>query len=389
MGNKKKWHFLTGYVIIQIEGVYPERLVSLLEAAGVLLWDLRRLDERTLVCALPARDFRRLPRLRRRCRCRVHILSKGGGLYRLRGLWRRRVLILGMAATLLLALWASHRVWVVDIRDCRRMDEAVLRQALYEQGIRPGRDLRKLPLSDLADFVAAQYEELAFLELHVDGVFLRVRAKEALVEGERLDQSRPCDVVSTREGIVTKVNAYGGRAQVRVGDKVKRGQLLIAGHVTARDGSMTYTTHAYGEVLAAVLYRAEAEAPQTAVEWAETGEVAPYAALYLGKWKLLERRCPFEDAHLTADEAALSLGPWPIRVCRGTYREKVKRERPLTAAEQKEAALFEAERMALLQVPRSAKILMIDRYTVERNGKLYGVCAVTTEENIGYTKEIT
>ena len=45
--------------------------------------------------------------------------------------------------------------------------------------------------------------------------------------------------------------------------------------------------------------------------------------------------------------------------------------------------------MALLQVPRQAKIIMIDRYTVDRDGRLYGVYKLTTEENIGYTKEIT
>ena len=268
------------------------------------------------------------------------------------------------------------------------MDQAVLLEALREQGVCIGRNLRKLPLSDIADFVAARYEELAFLELHVDGVFLRIRAREALSEGERLDQTAPCDLISTRDGIVTKVSAYGGRAQVKVGDKVKRGQLLISGHVTARDGSMTYTTHAYGEVLAAVLYKAQVEAPATQVEWAETGNVAAYAALYVGPWQLMERACPFEDGVLAEEEEILTLGPWPLRVCRGTWRERVKAERPLTRLERKEAALFEAERMALLQVPPSAKIIMIDRYTLEKNGKLYGVCAVTTEENIGYTKEI-
>ena len=389
MANKKKWLFPKGYVIIQIEGVYPERTATLLEAAGVPLWDLYRPDGRTLVCTLPAGDFRRLHGLDRRRRGRIRILKKGGGRFRLRRLWRKRILLLGMGVTLLAALWASRRVWFVDIRDCERMDEAVLRQALSEQGIRPGRDLRRLPLSDIADYVAAQYEELAFVELHVDGVFLRVRAREALAEGERLDLTEPCDVVSTRDGIVTKVTAYGGRAQVRAGQKVKKGQLLIAGRVTARDGSMTYTTHAYGEVLAAVLYRAQVEAPKTAVEWAETGEEAPYAALYAGSLLLLERDCPFEDAELSAAERSLSLTPWPIRVYYGTWREKEKRERPLSGAERKEAALFEAERMALLQVPRTAKIIMIDRYTVEKNGTLYGVCTVTTEENIGYTKEIT
>ncbi len=388
MGNKKEWQFLRGYVIIQIEGVYPERLASLLETEGVSLWDIHR-SRRTLICTLSAQDFRRLHRLNHRCRCRVRILKKGGGRFQLRRMGRHRVLLLGMAVTLLLAFWASRRVWFVDVQGCARMDEAVLRQALWEQGLRPSRDLRKLPLADIADFVAAQYEEMAFLELHVDGIFLRVRVREALAEGERLDLSRPCDVISTREGVVTKVNAYGGRAQVKVGDKVKKGQLLIAGSVTARDGSMTYTTHAYGEVLAAVLYRAQVEAPKTAVTWAETERAAPYTALYWGRWKLAERGCPFEDADLTVEARSLSLDPWPVRICRGTYWERIKQERFLTGAERKEAALFEAERMALLQVPHSAKIIMIDRYTVEKNGQLYGVCTVTTEENIGYTKELT
>ena len=389
MRHKKEWHFCGGYVILQIEGVYPERLVSLLEAEGVPLWDLHRPRPGTLVCTLPAHDFRRLHELNRRCRCRIHIQRKGGGRYRLRPLWRQRVLILGMAATLLLAWWCSHRVWFVEVQGCERMDEGVLLEALREQGVCTGRDLRTLPLSDIADVVAARYEELAFVELHVDGVFLRIRAREALMEGERLDLTKPCDLISTREGVVTKVSAYGGRAQVKVGDKVKRGQLLISGHVTARDGSMTYATHAYGEVLAAVLYKAQVEAPRTQVEWAETGQEAAYGALYVGPWKVLEGACPYPDGTLTGEVREISLSPWPLRICRGTWREKVKRERSLTTGERKEAALFEAERMALLQVPKTAKIIMIDRYTVEKNGKLYGVCTVTTEENIGYTKEIT
>ena len=178
MGNKKKWQFCNGYVIIQIEGVYPERLATLLKGAGVPLWDLHRLETGGLVCTLPARDFRRLRQLNRRCRCRVHIRKKGGAPFRLKALWRRRVLILGMALTLLAVTWCSHRIWFVEVQGCRRMDQGVLLEALREQGICPGRDVRKLPLSDLADLVAARYEELAFVELHVDGIFLRVRARE-------------------------------------------------------------------------------------------------------------------------------------------------------------------------------------------------------------------
>ncbi len=381
------WHFSKEYVIIQIEGVYPERLTALLQGEGVPLWDIHRPRPGTLVCSLPARDFRRLHRLNSRCRCRIRIRGKGGGRFALAPLWKRSVLILGLSATLLLAWWASRRVWFLDIRDCRRMDGEVLRLALYEQGLRPGRNLSCLPLAAIGDYVAAQYEELAFLELHVDGVILRVRAKEALAEGERLDLSVPCDVIAAKAGMITRITAYGGRAQAKVGDRVKAGQLLIAGHVTARDGSLTYPTHAYGEVQAAIVYTSTVPAPTVAVEWTETENEAPYAALQWRDRTLLERRCPFLESSLTVETTTV-LGPWPIRVCRGTYRERVRRERPLTEAEQKEGALFEAERMALLQVPRTAQILMIDRHIVEKQGRLYGVCTVTAEENIGITKEI-
>ena len=381
------WRFSKEYVIIQIEGVYPERLTSLLQGEGVPLRDVYRPQPGTLVCTLPARDFHRLHRLNRRCRCQIRIRKKGGGRYSLRPLWRRRVLVLGMFFTLLIIWWASRRVWFLDVRDCQPMDAEVLRMALYEQGLRPGRKLSNLPLSAIGDYVAAQYEEIAFLELHVDGIFLRVRTKGALAQGEKLDLSVPCDLVSAKTGVVTGLTAYGGRAQVKVGDRVQKGQLLIAGRVTARDGSMSYQTHAYGEVLAAVLYTSAVPAPKTTVEWAVTGKVAPYAALVWKGKTLWARRCPFADGEWTV-ETTVSLSPWPLSVCRGTWREKVKQERPLSEAERKEAALFEAERMALLQVPRQAKIIMIDRHTERKQGELYGVCTVTAEENIGRTKEI-
>ena len=76
---KFMWRFSKEYVIIQIEGVYPERLTSLLQGEGVPLWDVYRPQPRTLVCTLPARVFPRLHRLNRRCRCQIRIRKKGGG----------------------------------------------------------------------------------------------------------------------------------------------------------------------------------------------------------------------------------------------------------------------------------------------------------------------
>ena len=94
------WHFLLGYVILQIEGVYPERLLGLLRQQGVALWDVYR-DGESLTCSLLSRDFRRLHALNRRCRCRIHIKGKRGGVFLVRRLLKRWVLLIGMCLTLL------------------------------------------------------------------------------------------------------------------------------------------------------------------------------------------------------------------------------------------------------------------------------------------------
>lgn len=381
------WHFLLGYVILQIEGVYPERLLGLLRQQGVALWDVYR-DGESLTCSLLSRDFRRLHALNRRCRCRIHIKGKRGGVFLVRRLLKRWVLLVGMCLTLLVFCWASRRIWLLDIEGCRQMDGAVLRQALYDQGLFPGARADRLYLMDIGSDIAARYEELSFVSLHVDGIVLRVKVRETLQPPDApRDLSFPCHVIAAKAGVITAITALRGQAKVQVGDKVQPGQVLISGEVTAYDGSTSYRTHAYGQVQAAVVYQAQVMAPKTQTDWAYSNEEAPFGAICWRDKTLVQTRSPFWE-HEQVIESIVPLSPWPLCIQRGVYREKIQQQRPLSVQEQQQAAMEQAQLQALLQVPRQAKILMLNPYTLEKNGELWGVCTVTAEENIGITKEI-
>ena len=384
------WHFIQGYVIIQIEGLYPERLLNGLRSKGVPLWGIERTGPHTLKLSMPAAAFRLLAPLNRRCKCRIRILSKRGLRYAFRALLKRRLLLFGTLLLLLLPFFFCKRVLFISVTGCEKMDEAVLLERLDSMGVGFMKKAGEQVLSDVGSYAAAQYDEIAFLGLHVNGVFLRVDVVESVEDQGREDLSFPCEVVAVKDGIVTGVTVFRGRGLVKMGDLVEDGQVLISGEVTARDDSMTYLTHAYGVVTAAVVYHTEVRAPEVSSVLTESGVTAAYCKVEAAGRTLFETKAPFAEASLT-EEPALQLSSLllPVSLIRGTYRELIRQEQALTKEEQKAEALFLAERDALLQVPRDAAIIMINLYAVEKDGAVYGICTITTEENIGLQREIT
>lgn len=383
------WHFVKGYVILIVEGVYPERFLNLLRSAAIPLWGVRRREDGSLELRLYRRDVKKLPALRRKCRCRVHILKKGGLPSWLKSLKKRWVLLWGTLLFLILLGFASRRIWFVEVSGCQNMDQEVLLTTLLKEGVGRGKNIRGLVLSDIGRRVEALYDEIAFLGLEREGVCLKITVWEARGEGASLDYSIPCDVVAEKSGVITRLTVYRGEARVKVGDRVERGDILISGTVTAWDESMTYTTHAMGEIYMARVYEGEAQAPLYQSEERETGAEAPYSALLLGERILWEKKSPYARSLLYEGERVRLWNLFcPITLIRGVYGETEEVQSPLNEEERRSQAGALAQQRALLQVPRTASILMIHSYTCRREGVLMGFCTVTAEEKTGIQREI-
>ena len=383
------WHFFRGYVILRLEGVYLERFLNGLRQAHIPVWGIRRREDRALELRIYRRDLVRLLPLRRRCRCRLNVEKRCGLPAWWHILGARRWMFFAAAVLLALVCFCSGRVWYIEVEGCRNMDREVLLQTLADHGIGIGRPVKKLPLSDIGRRVGALYDEIAFLGLQCDGVFLKVTVREAEGEKDHLEYNVPCDIVAEKSGIVTRLTVYRGTALVKTGERVEAGQVLISGTVVARDDSLSYRTHAMGDIYIARAYYGEARAPQARVEERETGCTAPYAAVLWKEKLLVERESPFTRSLL---EQQTDRGRWklfaPVEFLQGEYRELEETQIPLEPWEQEEQALALAQQQALLQVPRTAGILMLSSHVARKEGILWGICTVTAEERIGIQREM-
>ena len=265
------WHFLNGYVIIQIEGFCAARFLKRITEAGIRVSDVRKTGEAVIRLTIPAKRFFALRKLRRGLPLRIRIIGRGGFPFYMKKLRRRPVLWIGTCLLFSGILFLSNRVWIIRISETERVDPQEITDLLSEHGIYPGARLEGPILITAANDLSAQIHDAAWIGLDREGVLLTVNVVESLPESTKRGNRVPSDIVAEKDGVVTQLHVMRGQARVKVGDRVKAGDVLISGTVYYKDSS--YETAADGTVYAAVEYQAETALSDRITESYETEAV--------------------------------------------------------------------------------------------------------------------
>lgn len=100
-------------------------------------------------------------------------------------------------------------------------------------------------LKSLEKAIYSKNQDISFVSIEKKGRILTVEARKAIQKTQPIDVKKG-SIVSTVSGEVVAVNVYSGTAVVKVGDKVKKGSLLIDGYYEWNEQKVK--TYALGEV---------------------------------------------------------------------------------------------------------------------------------------------
>ena len=381
------WYFLNGYVIIQIKGLCIARFLKKITDAGIRVSDVRKTDEATVLCRIPARRFHDLKRLKSRLPLRIRILKRGGLPFQLLKLRRRPVLWIGTILLFSGILILSTRIWFIRIDETKLVDPDEVTALLSERGIRPGAYLEGPILITAANDLSAQIRDAAWIGLDREGVMLKVNIVESLPESVKRTDRMPSDIIAEKDGVVTSVEVMRGQARVKTGDRVKAGDVLISGTINYKDN--TVETAADGRVYAAADYRTEAELIDHVTEAYETDLIESVRIIRFWDREIIRTTPAFEHYRLTDPKSVVSNGLLPVSIETLTAREIAFRERMLTDEEAEQEALIRARTQAYALVPRDAAIIHTYGTIRTQDGKRYAAVIVTAEELIGKTEDKT
>jgi len=379
------WHFLKGYVIIRAEGLCSARFLKRITNAGIPVADVRKEGDAAILFRMPAKRFYDLRKLRKGLPLRIRIVRRGGLPFRLEKLYKRPVLWIGTCLLFAGIAFLSTRIWFIRIVETKRVDPEEITELLAERGIYPGAYLEGPILITAANDLSAQIHDAAWIGLDREGVLLTVNVVESLPESLQRADRIPSDITAEKDGVITSIQVMRGQANVKIGDSVRKGSVLISGEVVYKDRYIDMA--ADGVVYAAVQYRVETELPERITEAYETEAAETVRILRVWNYEILRTEPQFEHYRMIGPGAIRSNGLLPVSIETQEAREIAFRERTLSQEEAEEYALASAREQAFAMVPHDASI--INTYGTIRtvNGKHVAVVIVTAEEIIGKTEE--
>ena len=380
------WHFLFGYVILQIEGLSITAFLRRIAENGIEIRDAQRdRDANAIRCTIDLKHARKLHRIRSGLPVRIRIIKRGGFPFLVRKAWKRPVLMIGFALMLITLFIASTRIWFIRIEGTERVDPASVHEMMKDYGLQVGARPKGAILIEAANDMSVRIRDAAWIGFDREGVTLKVKVVEAIPESEKHNTGKAGDIVADKDGVITELTVLRGQAKVAIGDRVKVGDILISGTVQWKDAS--YQTEAEGLIKAAVHYESSCVCPSVMTEAVQRDESETVRSFCIGPYSLMETKPSFEQYRLTEERTIRISDRFPICCVERTAQKIELIDRHLSEDESQQAALINAREEAMQSIPKNAMILNQYGSIQTIDGITKAVVIITAEETIGRTEE--
>jgi similar to stage IV sporulation protein len=276
-----------GMLTIRVRGAELERFLNICSEHRILLYRIRRTQLDELQAELSLRDFYRLSRVRKRSRCRVHILRRRGFPFFWKRIRHRHGLWIGLVLMGWLCWELSSRIWMIDLQLGQGVDSQIIMQELKQLHIDVGTRSTTIDAKDVKRHMMITLDELKYFSVNVEGNVLTVQAAAAKPPPEDETRQGIHDVVASKDGVIRKISVGRGTQLCKTGDAVVRGQMLVDALVE-KQGELDEDrlTDANAQVWADVRYYVTRKLPLEASRKTEMGRKKHRYALCFGKTRI-------------------------------------------------------------------------------------------------------
>lgn len=251
-------------------GGRSEKLITLCGRQGIPLYNIRPTED-GFTARLPARRYREVSRLARRCGTRLRVRKRRGVLFRLRAYRGRWGLVLAPLVFAAAVHLLGQSVWSIRYDGLDAAARSRVEQVLYSMDICEGAVLTQEKLRLAEKQLMDGDEAFGWVSLNFEKRRLVVEASPAL-QKPAIESNDPVDLVAAADGILLEVNAQEGFAVKSVGQTVAAGDVLVSAY-KPDPYEQPVESHAKGLVVAAVKKTYQCVQPSTYEVQALTGDV--------------------------------------------------------------------------------------------------------------------
>ncbi|HIZ16877.1 MAG TPA: sporulation protein YqfD [Firmicutes bacterium] len=311
--------FLLGYAKFEATGVFCERFINLCSYNGIKIWGIIKKQEK-IVAYILARDYKKLRRISKKTSMRPRVVGRYGLPFILRKFRARSGLFAGAVVAAVLIYTLSLSVWNIQIEGNNRVETAEIQSVLKNLGMTEGVRRDDIDTEKIRHELLLSMPELSWAAINLNGTSAVIEVSEAEPTDTNKDDT-PCNIVAKSDGRIVSIDVYKGLSNVKEGDAVVKGDLLISGVVDHLNGTASFL-RASGSVLAETESEISVRVDYNQIKRVRTGKVKTKRVLtFLGMEIPLYLSTEKDEYELELSSWTMNIGGvnMPVKINTGKF----------------------------------------------------------------------
>lgn len=384
--------YIMGYLGLTIEGYYIERFINMCRSNKITIWHLKRKKEVQLDFRVGIHDFKKVCKIAKKTKCKVKINAKKGLPFLIHRYQKRKIFFILLLAVIVLTMLSSNFVWNVDIKEENGQELENIQEDVMQAGLKIGEWKGKINTKEIINKIRLQRKDIAWMGIELKGTNAIVKIVKADEKPEIINEQEYCSIISDKVGMITKINAQTGTANVKVGDTVNVGETLINGWMEGKYTGIRYV-HAKGEVEAKVWYTKYKNMPYNTTEKRETGNKQTHYAIKFNNFKINfpKKLSNFKIYDTIETENKMKLFSdfyLPISILETTEKEVEEIPKTYTMEEAKDLGIKQLQEELEEEIENKEAIVGKNINTYEKKGSIDVYVTYEVLENIGTNEKI-
>ena len=317
--------YILGYLEIKVEGYFIEKFINNCLKSNIFLWNIKRKRTTIMTCNIGGKDLKNIRKIVKKTKCRIKIEKKKGLPFTFNKYRKRKIFALLIFIILIIIAILSNFVWNIQIEGTEKISKDELIQTLKEEGLSIGKFKPGIETREIINKVRLDRDDIAWIGIEITGTNAIVKVVEAEEKPEIVDEDEYCNIVATKDGVVTKIMAQNGTPLVKNGDLIKKGTVLIGGWLEGKYTGTRYV-HSNGQVEAKVWYTQKERVYLKETKKEDTGEAQNKYSVNINNFiiNFNKRVSKFENYDTIEEAKKIKLFSnfyLPIELVKTTYKE--------------------------------------------------------------------
>lgn len=252
-------HWLCGYIEFECSGGFTERFYNLCYAKDIELWNTKSISK-ILTARTDEKNLTKIKNIADETKNIITIKSNKGLPPFLRKNKNRIGLPVGLVLFLCVLRLLSSFIWNIEIFGIKNISEVRMYEILESSGVFEGQSKNKVDKKSTEIKITKENPDISWISINFEGTNAVIKLSEKSLKPKEEDKVGFCNIKAKENGKILQINTKSGTSVCKVGDGIKKGDLLISGVVESSMGFSTIV-HAQGEIIAETNYKIEISYP--------------------------------------------------------------------------------------------------------------------------------